>query len=127
MINFAPTSTNLMSKFFNMHKHPYNFSKSSDERNSFLIKENIFYYLLRCYGMNYDDFNYEKVNKVLALGLKYYIKYSVSTPQMVNREKYEFDQGEFSVKDKLFINILAAETKRKAVCVFLAKAIADDF
>lgn len=109
-----------------MQKHPYLFSKSKDENNSYRIKEHVVFYLLRCYGLNFDDFNYELVNKVLPLGLKYYIKYSVSTPQMVTSDRYHFDLGEFSVKDKLFINIMAAETKRKAVCVFLAKAIADD-
>jgi len=46
---------------------------------------------------------------------------------MVKKEIYDFDLGELSVKDKLFINIVAAETKRKAVCVFLSKAIADEF
>jgi hypothetical protein len=36
---------------------------------------------------------------------------------------YNFGLDEFSVQDKLFINLLAVECKRKAVTTFLAKAL----
>lgn len=124
---FLPIETNLLASFFRPEDYRYIFANSREPENSKVIVEHIVFYVLRCYGMNYRDFNYGNVNKVLALGLKYYIKYLVSTPQMICKEIYDFDMGEFSTKDKLFINILAAEAKRQAASVFLAKAIDDDF
>lgn len=89
-------------------------------------------YLKRIFGVDESEsFDYQVVNKVFAREFKEYIKKIVCYPQLINKDIYvvaekinlmrlknssmtpdKIEKLKLNVKDKLFLNIVAVETKR---------------
>ena len=101
-----------------------------------MVREILYLYILRIFGVDQsDEFDYKIVNRSFPISFKVYIKKITCYPQLVTREIYDqackinvksggkWRELPLSVKDRLFINILAVESKKQAQLLFMARAI----
>ncbi|KAG2385545.1 hypothetical protein C9374_003360 [Naegleria lovaniensis] len=83
----------------------------------------IWCYVHRLYGVSHDDFNYEKVNKLLNIDLKKYIKTIVCYPERCTKEQF-IDMGvKLRTKEKIHICLLAVEARKQVGLIYGLKAI----
>jgi len=107
-----------------LRSQEYRFQNSTAESSSY-ITQALTFYIQRIFGIDFYDYDYAEVNKVLPISLKVYIKKVACYPQLITKADYEEASSVLSVKDKLHINILVMEAKRFASLLFLSKAISE--
>eukprot|EP00347_Sterkiella_histriomuscorum_P015870 403355371 len=144
---FAPEIIENIDQIFRlMFQNEYQFTEDLDDRiDSQFVLDCICMYLKRIFGIDESEsYDYQVINKVFAREFKEYIKKIACYPQLINKDIYvvaekinvtklktgtpspdKIEKLKLNVKDKLFLNIAAVESKRQISLLFMSKAISD--
>mmetsp|Transcript_25901 Transcript_25901/g.45999 ORF Transcript_25901/g.45999 Transcript_25901/m.45999 type:complete len:537 (-) Transcript_25901:214-1824(-) len=85
----------------------------------------VWYYVLRLYGMENDDYNYANINKLLNKQIKRYIKKCACSPQDIQRRDYEVFGYAMTADEKCHVALLVFEARRQASLVYGLKALGE--
>ncbi|KAL9646927.1 hypothetical protein ABK040_013786 [Willaertia magna] len=83
----------------------------------------IWHYVHRLFGVSHDDYNYEKVNKLLNIDLKKYIKTVACYPERCTREQFVNMGFQFRTREKIHICLLCMEARKQVSMVYGFRAI----
>lgn len=92
---------------------------TSDLRNALV------YYLKGIHGIKDETFDYKKVNKLLEIDQKKFIKKVVCHPKDIKIEDYAKLSDLFYDSEKCHICILCMETKKQVSLIYVARALSD--
>ncbi|EFC42903.1 sestrin [Naegleria gruberi] len=83
----------------------------------------IWCYVHRLFGVSHDDFNYEKVNKLLNIDLKKYIKTVVCYPERCTKEQFVNTGVKLRTREKIHICLLAIEARKQVEIIYGLRSI----
>ncbi|CAG8477324.1 785_t:CDS:2 [Gigaspora margarita] len=88
------------------------------EFNTTPLRQAIWFYVLRLFGLFKDDYSYENVDYLLNNKFKAYIRKLCCTPEDITNDDW-LDMGfEFSSEDKCHVNLIAVEARKQAELVY---------
>ena len=79
-------------------------------------------YLMSIHGLRDDAFNYSRVNKVLKMQHKIFIKRLMTEPQNLTFEDFK-ELTLLTTEERCHVCILVMETKKRVELIFLTKAL----
>jgi hypothetical protein len=82
------------------------------------FRQSIWWYVLSLYGLQYDDFNYYTVNRVLPQHVKALIKKAACFPQLIGPSDWEPLLSELEDSEICHVLLLAVESKRQASILY---------
>ena len=85
------------------------------------IRQAIWYYVLRLFGMSHDDYNYHEVNIYLNKRIKQYIKKVACYPENIVPSDFHKMGFSFRPDEKIQVNLLAAEARKCAELLHVIK------
>ena len=133
--NWEENAFSLLSRFYNgaadLLDEEFEFIYNMTDNRCYDIKDvdtssfraAIWCYVHRLYGVSHDDFNYEKVNKLLNIDLKKYIKTVVCYPERCTKEQFVNMGLQFRTKEKIHICLLAMEARKQVEMIYGLKCI----
>jgi hypothetical protein len=103
----------------------YNTYFGADDVDTSPLRQAVWYYVLRLYGIQHDDFRYEKINAFLyGPALKRYIEKVACYPSKVTKSDFEaLSKFKFDYSERAHITLLAFEAHRQASMLYGLRAI----
>jgi sestrin len=83
------------------------------------LRRAIWNYVQRVYGLQYDDYNYTDVNRLLGINTKKYIKKVACMPETVSKNDYLSIEYDLSHDDMIHLNLLICEARFEAQLVYM--------
>lgn len=129
--------------FSNQYRFDYD---PADEVDTGFIVDALTNYIKRVFGVDESEtYDYQTVNKVFPIDFKIFMKKIACYPQLITKEIYDKADSVYlvklkdqevkpgkpdrllklSVKDKLYLSMVAIESKKLASLLYLSKAVSD--
>lgn len=83
----------------------------------------IWYYTQRLYGVRNDHYDYSRVNKLLPIPIKTFVKKVACYPELVTLLDFCTFTQTFDVAEKVHIVLLVCEARRQAALLFALRAV----
>lgn len=83
----------------------------------------IWYYTHRLFGLQHDDFNYNKIPVFLTQSLKYFVKKVACAPDTITEDDYKLKGYNFLPDEKCHIVLLAIEARRQASLLYALHSV----
>ncbi|RIB01199.1 Sestrin [Gigaspora rosea] len=94
------------------------YTKSNTELDTTPLRQAIWFYVLRLFGLFKDDYSYENVDYLLNNKFKSYIRKLCCTPEDITIDDWSDMGFEFSSEDKCHVNLIAVEARKQAELVY---------
>jgi hypothetical protein len=83
----------------------------------------IWYYTQRLFGLQHDDYDYNKIHVFLTSNLKAFVKKIVCFPDSITQSDFELPGYTFKPSEKAHIVLLAIEARRQASLLYALHAV----
>ncbi|CAG8482826.1 9021_t:CDS:2 [Cetraspora pellucida] len=94
------------------------YTKSNTDLDTTPLRQAIWFYVLRLFGLFKDDYSYKDLDLFLNNKFKSYIRKLCCTPEDITIDDW-LDMGfEFSSEDKCHVNLIAIEARKQAELVY---------
>jgi len=87
------------------------------------FREAIWYYIHSIKGIRHDDYSYRKVNQVLDIAFKSYIRMVACFPEKTTFFDFNNSMSGFRYSEKVHINVLVMEARLQAELIYALRAI----
>lgn len=101
----------------------YNTLATKKDVNTSELRRAIWIYIQVLAGLFYDDFDYNKMNKLIERPLKVFIKTATCFPSLTTKSTYESFWKQFSHSEKVHMNILLLEGRNQLELLYGLRAV----
>lgn len=91
--------------------------------NTANLRRAIWMYTQRVYGLEYDDYDYVKVNEQIKRQTKNYIKEVACAPHRVNKRHIDLLDMKMTSEDIIHLNFLVCEARLETELIYTTNAI----
>jgi sestrin len=87
------------------------------------FREAIWYYIHSIKGIRHDDYQYRKVNQVLDIGFKTFIRMVACFPEKVSSVSFQSSMAGLEPSEKVHVNIIAVDARMQAELIYAMRAL----
>lgn len=124
---FLPITTKLVSSQFNLafRMTRRSFADKPQRVDTSDFRNAIIYYLKEIHGIRDETFKYKKINDLMNIEQKIYIKKIMCKPQDITIKDYYGFSEMLKDSEKCHVCILAMETKKQVSMIYVARALSE--
>ena len=87
------------------------------------FRRSIWYFTHRLYGLQHDDYDYNRIPVFLTQALKTFVRKIACAPETITKEDYELRGYGFKADEKCHIVLLAIEARRQASLLYALHSV----
>jgi sestrin len=87
------------------------------------FREAIWYYIHSIKGIRHDDYQYRKVNQVLSISFKTFIRMVACYPEKVSSVAFQGSMDGLEPSEKVHVNIIVVEARMQAELIYAMRAL----
>lgn len=87
------------------------------------LRRAIWNYVQRVYGIQYDDYNYNNINRLLKIGTKKYIKKTACFPENVTKDDFNGIDLDITSDEIIHLNLMICEARFEAQLVYMLHSV----